>query len=159
MIVAIGAVAIMALGLVGTLVPILPGLGVIWVAALGAWLIAGFGTTAWVSMAVLSVLLVVGVVAKVVLPARTSRDGGMPRASLAAALVGAIIGFFVIPLVGFLVGGVGALWVAETARLGDRDAAWRSTREMVRSYGIGVAVEVGAAATMIVAFVATVVVA
>lgn len=153
------AVAVMIAGLLGTVVPVLPGLSLIWIAALGAWLTTAFGTLAWVSMILLTVVFAAGSIAKYVLPARTGRDIGAPRSSLAAAFAGAVVGFFVLPVVGFPIGGLSALWLAETLRLGDRETAWRSTVEVLRSYGIGVAVEVAAGVVMVATFVVTALVA
>nr|MBA3289934.1 DUF456 domain-containing protein [Actinomycetota bacterium] len=45
----------MAAGLVGTLLPLLPGLPIIWVAALVYGLLTEFGTAGWVAFALITV--------------------------------------------------------------------------------------------------------
>lgn len=146
---------VMMVGLVGTIVPVLPGLALIWLAAVAAWIVTGFELIAWVSMALLTVLLAAGTVAKIVLPTRTGRLGGVPRASLAWGGAGAIAGFVLVPVVGFALGGVGGIWLAEQRRLGAGDAAWRSTVAILRSYGLGLLLEVGAGVAMVLTWLAT----
>ena len=41
---------------------------------------------------------------KVLVPGRRLRDAGVPRQSIVAGLVLAVVGFFVIPFVGFFIG-------------------------------------------------------
>lgn len=137
----------MAVGLVGVLVPALPGLLLIWAAGL-VWALEETGRPRWVVLAVMSALLVAGTVAKYVLPGRAARGAGAPRSSLLLAGAAAVVGFFVVPVVGAVLFGVGALFLAETRRLGDRAAAWRATRTALVAVGIGVACEVAAGVAM-----------
>ena len=95
--------------------------------------------------AVLTVLLVIATVVKYVLPARSATGAGAPRRTLLLGVPGAVVGFFVIPVVGLLVGGVGAVFLAELLRLGDAAAAWRSTWAVLVGVGIGMLVELAAA--------------
>ena len=131
----------MLVGLVGIVVPVLPGLALVWAAGVAwAWLDGG----GWVRIGVavlLTVLLVVGTVAKYALPARSATGAGAPRRTLVIGAVGAVVGFFVIPVLGAVVGGVGAIYLAELSRLGRADAAWRSTWAVLKAVGLGVLVE------------------
>ena len=63
--------------------------------------------------------------------------------------VGAVVGFFVIPVVGLVVGGVAAVYLAELARLQDFGLAWGSTWAVLRGIGIGMLVELTAALLMV----------
>ncbi|MGH8892996.1 MAG: DUF456 family protein, partial [Actinomycetes bacterium] len=74
---------------------------------------------------------------------------GAPRSTLALGVVGAVVGFFVIPVVGVAVGGVGALYLAELNRLGSGPAAWRSTRAVLVGVGIGMLIELVAGVMMV----------
>jgi uncharacterized protein len=60
-----------------------------------------------------------------------------------------VVGFFVIPVVGLVVGGVAAVYLAELARLQDLGLAWRSTWAVLRGIGIGMLVELTAALLMV----------
>jgi uncharacterized protein YqgC (DUF456 family) len=131
---------VMLVGLVGVVVPVLPGLLLIWGAGV-VWAWVGGGPGHWAVAAVLTVLLAVGTVTKYALPARRASGAGAPRQTLVVGAVAAVAGFFVIPVVGFFVGGVGGVYLAERARLTTHAAAWRSTRAVLLGIGIGVLVE------------------
>ncbi|HEV7658026.1 MAG TPA: DUF456 domain-containing protein [Mycobacteriales bacterium] len=139
---------VMVAGIVGILLPVLPGLLMIWAAGLW-WTIAdGGGATRWVVFAVLTGLLVVGTVVKYVLPARSAAARGAPFSTLAIGAVGAIAGFFVIPVVGLLIGGVLGIYLAEYVRLHDPGRAWTSTRAALVAIGIGLLIELTAGVLM-----------
>jgi hypothetical protein len=150
---------VMLAGLVGVVLPVLPGLLLIWGAALAWVLLDGGGFARWLAFAAITALLVVGTVAKYVLPARNANAAGAPKTTLAAGVVGAALGFFLIPVVGLLAGGVAGLLIAEWRRLRDGAAAWRSTRSVLVSIGIGIVVELVAGVLMVIIWVLTVLVA
>ena len=91
--------------LAGLLVlPLLPGLVIIWVAALGYGLAAGFGTLGWIMFAILTVLMMAGSVIDNVLMGRSAHKEGAPWWVILLALVAAIVGSFVIPIP--IIGGI-----------------------------------------------------
>jgi uncharacterized protein YqgC (DUF456 family) len=140
---------VMVLGLVGVVVPVLPGLLLVWAAGV-AWVwLDGGGTLRWTVAAVLTLLLVAGTALKYALPARSASGAGAPRSTLLLGATGAIVGFFVLPFFGFIIGGVGVIFVAELTRLGNAAAAWRSTRAVLVGIGIGMLVELFAAVLMV----------
>lgn len=144
--------AVVLLGLAGTLLPGLPGLPLVWLGAVGAFVAGGMGTAGWVVAVLVSVQLVVGVSAKFVLASSGPDDERLPRRTLLLAVAGAAIGFFVVPVVGFLIGAVVAVLLAEHRRLGDWDAARASTGRLAQRVGIGMVVEVGAGLAMAVTY-------
>lgn len=140
---------VMLVGVVGTVVPLLPGLALVWAAGV-FWAVADGGGVARILVAVvLTALLAVGTITKYVLPARSAGGAGAPRRTLWLGLLGAIVGFFVVPVVGAVVGGVGAVYLAELSRLGRTDLAWRSTRAVLVGVGIGVLVEIATGLVMV----------
>ncbi len=56
-----------------------------------------------------------------------------------------IVGFFVIPVLGLLIGFVGGIYIAERRRQGGHGAAWRSTRAALRASGLALLVELAGA--------------
>ncbi len=131
-----------AVGLAGMLVPVLPGSGLVLVAILvWAWELGG--TTAWVVFGVATTVLVAGGVVKFLVPNRRLRDAGIPPSTqwIGAAL--AVVGFFVIPVVGLLVGFVLGVYLAEHQRLGAQ-AAWPSTKHALRAVGLSILIELAA---------------
>lgn len=133
----------MAVGLVGVLVPAVPGLLLVAAVAVG-WAVLEGGVGAWVVFAVMLVVLAAGTVAKYVLPGRSLREAGAPWSTLALGAVGAIVGFFIIPVVGLLVGGVAGVWLGELRRLRNGGAARRSTWATLKAIGIGILLELTA---------------
>jgi len=135
---------VMLVGLVGVLLPVLPGLALIEVAGL-AWVwLDGGGVARWTVFALMSAAVLAGTVAKYALPARSAHAEGAPRSTMLLGVVGATVGFFVIPVLGLVVGGLAGVYLAELSRLGDRSLAWRSTRAVLRAVGIGVLIELTA---------------
>ena len=56
-------------------------------------------------------------------------------------MVGAIVGFFTIPVLGIVLGGIGALWLAELVRLRHPRKAWDTTWAALQGYGVGTLVQ------------------
>src|SRR4051794_27285845 len=93
------AALLVAVGLVGILLPILPG-SVLVVAGILIWAWAEGGVTAWTVFAVAAAIVAAGTVVKYVLPGRRLEVAGIPASTqLAGALLG-VVGFFVVPVVG-----------------------------------------------------------
>ena len=129
-------------GLVGTVIPVLPGILLVWAAVL-VWAIAGDGSDVgrWVVFAIATAVAGTAVVLTTILPGRRAAATGAPRSLMWIVALGTVVGFFVIPVVGALVGGPVAAYVAELVRLRDRGAAWRSAVEALKGFGIGVAIQ------------------
>ena len=140
---------LMAAGLLGTIIPLIPGLPIVWGAALVYGLSAGFSGPGWAAFAVITALAVGGMVAGVVLPHRRLAAGGAPRSTVVAAVAGGIAGFFLVPVVGLPFGAVAAAYLAERARTGDPQAAWISTKNLIKGFGIGILVELAAGMAMV----------
>lgn len=140
---------LMLAGLAGVLLPVMPGLLLIWAAGLAWVLLDGQGSARWSVLAVMSALLVIGAVAKYALPARSALATGTPRSTLMFGAAGAVAGFILIPVIGLLIGGVAGLLLGEWRRLGDRAAAVRSTRGVLVAVGYGVLIELVAGLLMI----------
>ena len=134
---------VIAVGVVGVLVPVLPGTVLVAVAVL-VWAVDGGTSGHWLFAGLALALLVVGTVVKYAVPGRRLKQSGIPaRTQLIGALVG-FIGFFLIPVVGVLIGFVLGIYVAERARLGAA-GAWPSTKEALRAVGLSIVIELAAA--------------
>jgi uncharacterized protein YqgC (DUF456 family) len=144
----------MAVGLIGTLLPLLPGLPIIWAAAFVFGLAEGFDRTGAVAFTLITLVGVAGVSAGLILPHRRVAARGAPASTVAAGVVLGIVGFFAIPVVGLVLGAVGGVLLAERARTGDWDVAWTTTKDLLVGFGIGVAVEFAAGLAMILCWVA-----
>jgi uncharacterized protein len=156
--VALVAVA-MAVGIVGTVVPVVPGLMLVWAAGLAYGLAAGFGPVGVAAFAVMTLLAVAGLVAGWVVPHRAAGRAGAPRMSMAVAAVCAVVGFFVVPVVGLPLGGLAGLYLAELQRTSDAAIAWRTTRSTLVAFGLASLMQLAAGVAMALVWVAWVVAA
>jgi uncharacterized protein YqgC (DUF456 family) len=124
--------------LVGLLVvPILPGLVIIWVAALGYGLAAGFGILGWVMFALITVFMIFGsVIDNVLMGARAHKEGA-PWWVILVALVAAILGslFIPIPIIGGFLAALLTLFVIEWIRRKDWRKALISIKGMLIGWG------------------------
>ncbi|MCJ7796622.1 MAG: DUF456 domain-containing protein [Thermoleophilia bacterium] len=139
----------MLVGLVGTVLPVLPGLVLIMGAAL-VWAVWGdAGVLGWGVALVIVGLGAVGIAATYIVPARRASAAGAPGWVLVVGAAGVVAGFFLIPVVGALVGGPIAILAAELVRLRDLGEAWRSTGEALKGVGIGIGIQLGAGVAMV----------
>jgi uncharacterized protein YqgC (DUF456 family) len=134
---------VIAIGLVGVLIPVLPGLFLVW-GAVAVWAFEVGSAAGWVVLALATALLVGGTVVKYVVPGRRLREAGVPWASTAAGGALGVVGFFVIPVVGLLIGFVLGIYLAERLRLRTHPLAWQSTKHALAAAGWSVLIELGA---------------
>jgi len=149
---------VMVVGLVGVVVPVLPGLLISWLAVVAWAVLDGGGVVRWSAVVVVGLTAGAGYLVAVVAPGRRTADAGAPDWVLLVGVVGMVAGFFVLPVVGAVVGGVLAVWLAELTRTRDPRAAWVVTVETVKGFGIAVLVQLAAGLLMIGEWLAAVVV-
>jgi uncharacterized protein YqgC (DUF456 family) len=132
-----------ATGIVGVVLPVLPGALLVW-AAIVVWALAVATATAWAVLGLATLVIGGAQVVKLLVPGRRLRAAGVPLRSIVAGLVLAAAGFFVIPVVGFFVGFPLGIYLAERGRLGHHASAWDSTREALRAMGVSIVIELSA---------------
>lgn len=133
----------MAVGLVGIVVPVLPGVLLV-LGALLVWALVVGSPTGWAVFTVAAAFLAVGAVVKYVLPGRRLKASGVPTSTLAIGALLGIVGFFVVPVVGLFLGFPLGVYLAELRRLG-ADAAWGSTKHAVKAVVLSMAIELASA--------------
>ncbi|WBB95862.1 DUF456 domain-containing protein [Solwaraspora sp. WMMA2080] len=133
------------IGLIGVLVPILPGLLLCWAGVLGWAIFSDAGGGRWLVVAVATLIAVGGTVTKYLWPGRDLKRAGVPNRSLLVGGALGLVGFFVVPVLGLVVGFVLGVWLAERQRLGDFAAAWPATKRAVLAVGLAMLIELGAA--------------
>ena len=134
---------LIAVGIAGIIVPVLPGTFLV-LGAILVWAMEVGTSTAWVVLVVAAVLLVGGTVVKYLVPGRRLKSAGVPNSTLLTGAVLAFVGFFVIPVVGMFVGFVLGVYVAERRRVG-ATMAWPSTTGALRAVGVSILIELVAA--------------
>lgn len=129
-----------AIGLVGVIVPLLPGTLLVF-AAIAVWAIVEHTLVSWVVLGVVTAVLGASVLIKYLWPARRMRAGEVGRLTLAAGAALGIIGFFVVPVVGLLLGFVLGVYLAELAARRDQRRAWAATVLACKAATLSVGVE------------------
>jgi uncharacterized protein len=142
-----------AVGLVGIVMPLLPGTLLVF-GAIAVWAFVENNVTAWVTLGVATLLLAAATLIKYLWPMRRMRAADVRTLSLAAGAVLGIIGFFVIPVLGLVIGFVLGVYLAELANRRDQRVAWTSTKHAVKGVALSVGVELAGALLATVAWVA-----
>jgi uncharacterized protein YqgC (DUF456 family) len=146
---------VIAVGLVGVILPVLPGsLLVLGAVLVWAWDIGS--TTGWIVFAVATMFIALGSVVKYVVPGRRLKDNDIPTSTLLLGGVLGVVGFFVIPVVGLVVGFVLGVYLAELSRVGT-DRAWPATKHALKAVGLSILIELVATLLAAAAWVAGVV--
>ena len=138
---------ILLFGLAGLIVPVFPGLTVMWLTTLIYALIqnaAGKMTGwDWFLFAVITILMIVGNIVDNIIIARKMRDKFVPWSSILLAFAASLMAsLFLTPLVGLAVAPL-ALFALEYRRLRDRAAAIDSTKAYMIGWGWSFAARFG----------------
>ena len=130
-------------GIIGTVVPVLPGA----LLCAGAILIWGFveGGHAWWFTAAALRVVALGAVLNYAIPGKRLKASGVPWWVLFVGGVAGIVGFFLIPVVGLFIGFLLGIYVAEIARLQSVASAWPTTVEAMKAVGISTMIDLAAA--------------
>ena len=151
--IALVSIVLLVLGIIGTFLPVLPGL----LLSLCGLLIYKFGTDAPLSMVYIWIfvfLTAISVVLNYVIPAKTTRKYGGTRWGSIGSIIGTIAGMFLIPVpFGFLIGMFLGVFVGELLHdANDKKKAWNSTKGALIGflYGTGFNLIVGLAMFLVV---------
>jgi uncharacterized protein len=144
-----------AVGLVGILVPLLPGTVLVFGAIL-VWALFERTTVAWVTLGIVAALLAATLLVKYLWPMRRMKSADVGTLSLVAGGVLGIIGFFVVPVLGLVIGFVLGVYLAELAKRRDQRVAWTSTVHAIKGVALSVGVELAGGLLATVAWVVAV---
>ena len=129
-----------AVGIVGIIVPLLPGILLVYGAIL-IWAVVVHNVAGWVTLGVVTVLIGATTLIKYMWPMKRMRAADVGTKTLLAGAVLGIIGFFVIPVVGLIIGFVLGVYLAELASRHDQRMAWTSTKHALKGVALSVGVE------------------
>lgn len=133
---------VLLVGVAGTVLPLLPGLA-LELGAVFVWAVVEGTPLAWAVAAGALAIAAVGTVIKYLVPGRRLKAAGIPRVTLYFAGGLAIVGFFVIPVVGAPLGFVLGTYLAERRRVGP-GRAWPSTTRSLQAVALSVGIELAA---------------
>ncbi|GGC61910.1 DUF456 domain-containing protein [Hoyosella rhizosphaerae] len=146
------AIAIL-IGIAGIILPVLPGVLVVFGAIL-IWAIFEGTSTGWIVFVIATGFLVVTAILQYTWPGRSLREAGIPMRSIVIGLIAAVIGFFVIPVIGLFIGFIGGTFLAEAARVRRPEAAWAATVQATKAVVVSTLIQLlgalAAAATWVI---------
>ena len=131
---------LLAVAAIGAVYPGLPGSGLAIVTLLAwAWIMGS--SAAWTAAVIGALLAGIGWSASAVLTERKLRQHQIPKRSIAVATASAVVGMFLIPVVGVFVGFGCGLLVSEYVRRRDFRASLTANAAALKAAGVGVLVE------------------
>jgi hypothetical protein len=98
------------------------------------------GGVKWVVLVIATLIAVLGAGIKYLVPGKRLKSAGVPNSALLAGGALGLIGFFVVPVVGLILGFVLGIYLVERARLGAAQA-WPSTKHALAAAGMALLIE------------------
>lgn len=163
------AVALIVVGLVGTVIPILPGMVLIWLSVLAYAIIESFGCGYFLCKAidvftfiVLTLIALAAGTADIWLSALGAKTTGASRRAVFLGFIGSLVGlvlgtFIPIPIFGNLIGSVlgyaAGLLLGQYHKYQDWNTAVRASLGGVAGWGIGTVVQFGGGVLILILFV------
>lgn len=140
----------MLVGLFGLLIPIFPGITVIWAAALVYGLVFEFGTWGIGIFVLITLLMIAGLLADNVLMGAGARKGGASWLTIAVALVAGLVGTLLFPPLGGLIAIPVAIFLLEFIRSRNLHQTWLAMRGLIAGWGLAFFTRFGIGLIMIV---------
>jgi uncharacterized protein len=141
--------AVMIFGMISMLIPIIPGIIIIWLAALVYGIVAGFGVAGIIIFIVLTLMMLGSIILDEVIIGASARAQGASWVAVLVATIAGVIGTFAMPPFGGLLGAVIGIFLVEIIRVKDLRTALRSTRGVAIGCGGAVLAKMALGATMI----------
>jgi uncharacterized protein len=139
---------LMVVGLFGIVVPILPGLLLVWGGVL-LWAVVESSPTGWWVLGAATVLYAAGLVLEFLVPGQRMRRAGVRTSTLVVALVVAIVLGILVPVVGFVLGFPLGIYLVQRVRRDSHGEAWVATVHALKAVGLNILIEL-ATATLII---------
>jgi uncharacterized protein YqgC (DUF456 family) len=140
---------IMLVGLFGLIVPVFPGIMVIWLAALGYGVATGFTTLGWVLFTVITVLFITGALIDNVLMSAKAHKEGAAWSTLILGVLAGILGTIFFPPIGGLIAAPVVVLLLEYIRQRDFKKALLTLRGLAIGWGSAFVVRFFIGAAMI----------
>ncbi|BBZ31069.1 membrane protein [Mycolicibacterium madagascariense] len=135
---------VIAIGLIGILLPLIPG-SILVFGAIGVWAYLVGTMTAWVAFGVATAILLAALLIKYLWPMKRMRNADVGTWTLLVGGLFGVIGFFVVPVLGLVLGFVLGVYVAELALRKNNRLAWASTVHAIKGVALSVGVEMAGA--------------
>lgn len=113
-------------GLIGIIVPVLPG-AILIGSSIGVWAFLTGGATAWTIFGIAAGLLILAEVLQYIVAGGHMKRSEVSNSTIIIGGIAGVIGFFVVPVIGLFLFFAGAVFLVELTKRRDRVVAWRST--------------------------------
>jgi uncharacterized protein len=140
---------VMLVGLFGLIVPLFPGIVVIWLGALGYGLLVRFGTVGTIFFILITLLMLAGETVDNVLMGVGARKGGASWRSIILGMVAGILGTLLVPPIGGLIAAPLTVFLLEYLRVGDWSKVLSAMRGLATGWGLSFLVRFGIGLAMI----------
>jgi uncharacterized protein YqgC (DUF456 family) len=128
--------AVILVGLFGLIVPVFPGVVIIWLATLGYGIVKGFSTLGIVLFVIITLLMVGGTLVDNVLMGAGARKQGASWSTIIVALVAGVLGTLFFPPIGGLIAAPLAVLALEYMRSKDINQAWNALKGLAAGWGM-----------------------
>lgn len=135
-------IAVMAAGLFGLMIFIIPGLTIIWLAILAYGIVYGFNLWSGILFGIITLLMIGGNLIDNLLMGTEAHKTGAGWPSILVALVAGIIGTFVLPPFGGLLFAAVAILIFEWIRKKNFKEGLKSTGGLMKGCGLSIVVRV-----------------
>lgn len=132
------------IGIVGIIVPVLPGSIMVLIGLL-VWAIVIGGTTGWVVFGIGALFVVCGMVSTYLITGHVMKREKIPNRSVIIGIVCGIVGMFVLPALGLPIGFAVGLFLSELIRVREPKLALKTSWEAIKATGAGMLIELGCA--------------
>jgi len=138
--------SVMIIGVIGTVLPALPGIELIWLTAAAYGLVSwwAFRVTTWWSVvwiASITLLLITGEVLSYGAEVFSARKTGASWQAILASVILGLIGTFIFPILGTLIGAILGVFLVEWARRKNWQEAVRAATGTLMGFGISIGVQ------------------
>jgi len=138
------ALIFMLVGLFGLIIPVFPGMLIMWLSALGYGILAqGFDPLGIFLFVLITLGTIAGMLADNVMMGAGARQGGASWLTIIVALACGVIFTFVFPPFGGLIAAPLSVLLLEYWRLRDMNKAWQATRGLALGWGLSFLVRFG----------------
>ena len=137
---------IIFLGVLGVIIPIIPGLIIALIGVL-IWAFDLGSTAGWIVFGLCVAIYAAGLTLQFLIPGKRMKAAGIETRTLLLGMLLGIVGFFALPGVGGPLGFVLGIYLIEMGQSRDRELAWRQTKVALRGvlHSIGIELLAGLA--------------
>lgn len=131
---------IMVVGLIGIVIPVLPGLFLIVIGVL-VWSIEQQSSAGWWVLGLTIALYAACLVLEFLIPGKRMRAAGVKTSTLLMGVLVAIPCAIIIPVLGAFIGFPLGIFLVELSRRGGRAQAWAATKHALKAVGLNILIE------------------